>query len=377
MDSSPLGAAGPGHRATIAQAAERIAAADRVLVTCHRGPDGDSVGSMIALSSLLGAQGKEVTLYNPDAVPRRLKWMPLTKRFVRRLGKNAAFPLTIVVDCADARLLGKTFPGPAVTGELIALDHHRSSQPFGDLYVCDPAASSVGLMVARLAKHLGWSIPADAALGIYVSLVSDTGSFSYANTTPEAFHLAAELVESGVDPGSIHAKLNERATMERYALLSKALESLDLRLDGKVAFMTITHEMVKQAGAAWEDTVDLVNYSRAMDGVECGILFTPAKFGGIRVSMRSKSEIDCGQLCESLGGGGHPGAAGCVLDTDMAAAKRRIESDLARALGMEAPDEPDGETGGEPDGGPGDGPGDEIDGGPAVPAASLGNNPAD
>ena len=148
---------------TLAEAAERLATAERVMLTCHRGPDGDSIGSMVALNVLLAGQGKSVRMFNRDLVPRHLKWLPRAKRLVHRLKANEKFDVTVVVDCGDRKLLGKGFPSPEVTGPLVVLDHHASGVPFGDIYVCDPEASSVGVMVARMAKHLGWPIDRDAA----------------------------------------------------------------------------------------------------------------------------------------------------------------------------------------------------------------------
>lgn len=326
----------PGDRECdqlLVRAAERMAAAGSILLTCHRRPDGDSVGSLVALASILEQQGKQVTLYNPDLVPRRLKWMARARGFTRKLAPGARYAVTVVVDCADAALLGSSFPPPEVTGALVVLDHHGSGQRFGDIYVCDPGAASVGVLVARIARMRGWPIPADAAEGIYVSLVSDTGSFRYSNTNAEALHLAAELVDGGVDPWAVAERLFERATMQRYRLLSAALGTLEQRLDGRVVFMTVTAEMIKACGATWDDSVDLVSYTRALDGVECGVLFTPAKQGGTRVSMRSKGRyVDAGALCATLGGGGHPGAAGCVLPGGLDESRARIEQVLAGAL---------------------------------------------
>ena len=169
---------------------------ERVLVTCHRGPDGDSVGSMIALTSLLRSQGKSALLYNPDQIPRRLRWLPLARSVVRKLPKDASFDVTVAVDCAEARLLGHNFPGPEITGTLIVLDHHASGDVYGDIYVCDTSASSVGVLVARIADLLEWPLTKDAALAIYLSMASDTGTFRYANTNAEALHLAARLLDS-------------------------------------------------------------------------------------------------------------------------------------------------------------------------------------
>lgn len=316
------------------QAAARIAAADKILLTCHLGPDGDSVGSMVALAALLRAQGKQATLYNPDLVPRRLKWMPLVKTFTHRLNRASRYQVTVVVDCGDRKLLGPDFPGPEVTGELIALDHHAASNPFGDLYVCDPEAASVGVLVARIARHLGWPIDPDAGVGMWVSLISDTGSFRYSNTNAEALELAAALVAGGVDPWHVSERMSERASINKYKLLSAALATLELDLDGKVAFMTISEEMVKAAGASWEDSEGTVNYTRSIKGVDCGVLITPAKQGGIRVSMRSKGHfIDAGAVAQGFGGGGHVGAAGCTLPgNDLGAARATIRDALAAAL---------------------------------------------
>lgn len=317
------------------RAAERIASAERILLTCHRGPDGDSVGSMVALASLLREREVRATLYSPDLVPRGLKWLPHTRTFVQKLKKDARYDLTVVVDTGDPKLLGNEFPPTEVTGDLVVLDHHASGVPFGDVFVCDPSAASVGVLVARIARHLGWAISADAAQGLYVSLVSDTGSFRYSNTDGEALRLAADLVEEGgVDPWAISERTSERGTLGRYRLLAAALGTLELAGEGALAFMTITEEMVRAAKATWEDSEGMVNYARALRGVECGVLITPAKHGGIRVSLRSKGRaIDAGAVAKQLGGGGHVGAAGCTIEGDLASARARVEAALTEAIG--------------------------------------------
>ncbi len=318
----------------VERAAEILATADKVLLTCHLGPDGDALGSLVALAVLLKQRGAQVTLYNPDLVPRYLKWMPLCKSLIHRLPRGATFTATVVTDCGDAKLLGPTFPGPEVTGKLLVLDHHASGRPFGDVYLCDPDAASVGVLVARLAARLGWPLTTEAAVALYVSLVTDTGWFRYANTNAEALRLAAELVERHeVGPWAVSERLSEQSTLGRYRLLAAALSTMEPVLGGHVVFMTITEEMVKGAAAAWDDTEGMVNYARSIRGVECGVLITPAKRGGVRVSMRSKGHIiDAGEICLALGGGGHRGAAGCTLVGDLPAARTTVEAALARAL---------------------------------------------
>jgi phosphoesterase RecJ-like protein len=309
--------------------------ARRVLLTCHLGPDGDALGSMSALAGILRAQGREVTLYNPDPAPRFLRWLPHVDRLTGKLPPEP-FDVTVVVDCGDRKLLGPTFPGPEVTGPLLVLDHHAVSRPFGDVYLCDPGAASIGVLVARLARELGWQIPDDAATGVYVSIVSDTGSFRYANTNAEAFQLAASLVsERGVHPWTVAQSLGEEVPLGRYRLLSSALATIQLELGGKVATMTITEDMVRKAGARWEQSEGMVNYARALEGVEVGVLFTPARehpTTHVRVSMRSKGRVDAGAVCAPFGGGGHPGAAGCTVEGSLDDARRRVLEALAQAL---------------------------------------------
>lgn len=320
-----------GDRASLDEAVARLGAARKVLLTCHLGPDGDALGSMSALGALLRDAGRTVVLFNPDPAPRNLRFLPGLDGLVKHPG--GPHDLTIVVDCGDAQLLGPRFPGRDLTGPLVVLDHHAASRPFGDVYVCDPGAASVGVLVARLAAALGWPISPEAAQGIYVSLVSDTGSFRYANTNAEAFNLAAGLVaERGVDPWAVAQKLGEEVPLARYRLLAAALGSLELVHGGKVAVMTVTEEMVRQAGAKWEHSEGLVNYARAIEGVECGVFIAPSRDGGTRISLRTKGGVDAGAVCTPFGGGGHRGAAGCSMPTTLAEAKKTILEAVGAAL---------------------------------------------
>jgi phosphoesterase RecJ-like protein len=318
----------------LVEAADRLAAASSVLVTCHRTADGDALGSMVALAALLRERGKRTVVYVPDLVPRRFHWLPNIRSASTRLAAGERFDVTAVLDCGDAEQLARPLPEAVVTGPVIVFDHHASGRPFGDLFVADPAAASVGVLVARLARRLGWPLGRDAALGLFVSLSCDTGSFRYANADAEAFALAAELVAAGVQPYEVTEQLHERNSLARCRLLAAALAGIELHADGRIAVMTITLEMVKQSGATWDDTVGMVNYVRGIDGVECGVLLTPAKRGGTRVSLRSRGRrIDAGAVCLPFGGGGHPGAAGCTLPAELADARATILGALAAALG--------------------------------------------
>ena len=307
--------------------------ARRVLLTSHRRPDGDGTGSMCGLASLMRAVGKTAVIYSVDPIARRYRWLPLASTTVHAIAFDDRFDCTIVVDCADISLLGDTLPPPEVCGTLITLDHHASGHPFGDIAVWDPSAAAVGVLVHRIAEHFGWPITVEAAVPLYVSLISDTGGFRHANTNAEALHVGSELVRAGVVPSAVASSLEERPSPSKVRLLGSVLSTLELHCAGRVGSLSVTTEMVEGARASWEDIEGMVNWGRNVDGIQVGVLLTTAKGGGVRVSMRSRSEkIDVGKVCMALGGGGHPGAGGCHINADLAATKERVVKALELAF---------------------------------------------
>jgi phosphoesterase RecJ-like protein len=309
----------------LAVCCEHLRKAKRILLTSHRRPDGDGSGSMAALASLLRRQGKTAVIYSLDPIARRYKWLPLLDTTVHTIPFDERFDCTIVVDCADITLIGDALPPPEVRGTLITLDHHASGHPFGDVAVWDPTAAAVGVLVFRIAQAEGWEITQEAAIPIYVSLISDTGGFRHANTNAEVLHVGSEMVRAGVVPASIAGSLEERPSPGKLRLLGSVLSTLELHCAGRVGVLSVTTAMVEGARASWEDIEGMVNWARNVDGVQIGLLLTTAKGGGVRVSMRSRSErIDVGRVCMQLGGGGHPGAGGCHVDDDLPRAKDRV-----------------------------------------------------
>jgi bifunctional oligoribonuclease and PAP phosphatase NrnA len=320
------------------EACDLLARAQRILLTSHRRPDGDGTGSMAGLASLLRALGKTAVIYSVDPIARRYKWLPLASTTVHTISFDERFDCTVVVDCADVSLLGDTLPPPEVCGTLITLDHHASGHPFGDVAVWDPSAAAVGVLVFRIAQRQGWPITPEAAVPLYVSLISDTGGFRHANTNAEALHVGSELIRSGVVPSSIAAALEERPSPGKLRLLGSVLSTLELQCAGRVGVLSVTTDMVEGARASWEDIEGMVNWARNVDGVQVGVLLTTAKGGGVRVSMRSRSEkIDVGKVCMALGGGGHPGAGGCHINGDLASTKDKIVRALDSAFNRSRP----------------------------------------
>ncbi len=331
-------AAAQGTAEALFAACDVLRAAQRVLLTSHRRPDGDGTGSMAGLASLLRAQGKTAVIYSMDPIARRYRWMPLVHTTVHTIPFDDRFDCTIVVDCADMALLGDALPPPEVCGKLITLDHHASGHPFGDIAVWDPTAAAVGVLVFRIAQHEGWPITPEAAVPLYVSLISDTGGFRHANTNAEALHVGSELVKVGVVPSTIASSLEERPSRGKLRLLGAVLSTLELHCAGRVGVLLVTTEMVEGAKASWEDIEGMVNWARNADGVQVGVMLTTAKGGGVRVSMRSRSDrVDVGKVCMTLGGGGHPGAGGCHILGELADTKEKVVRALDVAFNRSRP----------------------------------------
>jgi phosphoesterase RecJ-like protein len=292
---------------------------------------------MAGLASLLRAQGKDATIYSVDPIARRYRWLPMIASVTHTVAFDERYDCTVVVDCADVSLLGDALPPPEVCGTLITLDHHASGRPFGDIAVWDPSAAAVGVLVHRIAEHEQWPVTAEAAIPLYVSLISDTGGFRHANTNAEALSVGAELIRAGVVPATIAASLEERPSPGKLRLLGAVLSTLELHCAGRAGVLTVTTDMVDGARASWEDIEGMVNWARNVEGVQVGVLLTTAKGGGVRVSMRSRSErIDVGRVCMGLGGGGHPGAGGCHLNDDLPTTKDKVVRALDAAFNKPA-----------------------------------------
>ena len=226
-------------------------------------------------------------------------------------------------------------PRSEVTGETVVIDHHAHGAPFGDIQLIDGAASALESWFGGLRKRQGGRSPKRQQTGIYVALIADTGSFRYANTNAEAFEVGGELVGAGlVNPSEVSERLSTLYTGPKLRLISKALAEVQRELGGRVALVCITPKLLSSAGASWDDTEGLIHYVRNLRGALCGVFISPARGGGIRVSMRARPDgIDVGAVCAALGGGGHRGAAGATLAETLEDAKVKVLATIEAHLG--------------------------------------------
>ncbi len=300
---------------SLTQATKLITAGQRFLIAAHSRLDGDALGSMLVSAHGLRRLGKEVQLYNPDPVPRRLLWLPGAQEVRRKLGGGQRFDATLIHDCGARHLLGEHFPDSKVTGPLLVLDHHEIVSDLGDVVLRDQSAGSAGVIAMRLLGALGMAeaeLPLDLATALFVSLVEDTGWFRYPNTNPEVFRLAQAAIAAGVKTWEVALLLDEQLSEASLRLLALVLPTLERHCGGKLALLTLTDQMLRDAQATMDDVLKLVNYARALRGVQIGGQITVSD-DRMYVSLRGKGEVHVGELAARFGGGGHRNAAGCTI----------------------------------------------------------------
>lgn len=312
----------------------------RFALLLHVRPDGDSVGSSLALGLGLKKLGKEVFLLRADEIPESLRFLlqetgedflPLEE------ARGRFFDVAVCLDCSDPRRVG---PAEEILGRsrtVVNIDHHLSNVRFGDVSWVEPRASAAGEMVFRLLRELGVQIDYPIALAIYTSLVTDTGSFRHENTSPEAHLLAGELIGLGVQPEEVARRIWEEKPLSSFRLLCRALEKMEVLEGGQVVLILLSRGDYEEAGARSWESEGVVNYGRMVRGVKAALLLSEEEGGEIRVSIRTRAPLDASRLAARLGGGGHARAAGCTLSGSLSGVRARVLDAVREALGAEDP----------------------------------------
>jgi bifunctional oligoribonuclease and PAP phosphatase NrnA len=313
--------------ARIAAILKVIAEGERFLVCSHAGPDGDAVGSMLAMGMLLEKMGKRVHLVSADRVPVVHRWLPGADRVEKALRVHGPYDAVILLECDGVertRLQGleKFFQ--------VNIDHHASGVEFADVNWIDHEAACVGEMVYRLFKAAGVALNPEAANCIYTTVLTDTGGFIYGGTRASTFELARELTLAGADPIRVAQQVYFSTPISRLLLLGAALRNL--HREGRIAWLWITREDMIRSCAAEEDCEGIVNYALSIAEVEVACFLRELEKPRVRVSLRSKGRVNVAAIAERLGGGGHENAAGCTLDGPLVRAKEQIVAELKAAV---------------------------------------------
>ena len=319
--------------------ASLLSSGRRFLLTGHRNPDGDSLGSALALAQALAARGKETAVVMRDRWSTSYDGMPgvagVTVSDSLPPDWPAAWDAAIVMECPEAERPG--FPG-LLAGTTVNIDHHPGNTRWATKNLVVLPAAAVGEIVADLLDRLEWPMTPEIATNLWVSLVSDTGSFRYGNTTPRALALGARLVTEGVRPDVVNEFLFEAKPLSTVKLESLVLGTLELHDEGRVALVSLPKRFLAESGADAAAGEGLVNRARGIEGVKAAVLVRESDEPGVfRCSLRSKGSVDVRSVATARSGGGHRNAAGCRVSGTWESAKADIVRALAVAVSQEAP----------------------------------------
>ncbi|HLY86919.1 MAG TPA: bifunctional oligoribonuclease/PAP phosphatase NrnA [Gaiellaceae bacterium] len=311
----------------IADALERH---DRFLVVTHENPDGDALGSLLAITLALRQLGKDAVMYLPGKtpLPREYAFMPLGD-LVREAPADAAERVLLAVDCAKEDRIGD--PDALTRTPLVLdIDHHHDNTRFGNLNLIVPDASSTGEVLRDVFAELGVELTPELAEPLYIALVTDTGRFQYANTTPKSLRLAADLVEAGADVHAVFQQVYESLEFAKLKLLARALDRAEVLEGGRIVVSHLVRNDFVEAGAAEPYSEGIIDYLRSVEGAELAVLIreqlseSPHAYKG---SLRSSiDELDVSVIARTFGGGGHRQAAGFSSSDSLAEIVERIRA---------------------------------------------------
>ncbi len=306
---------------------------DNIVIAAHGSPDGDAIGATGAMACILKALGKRFALYNATGVPEYLEWVPLPGRIHTSPATLPFCPgLIIALDCGNVWRLGKELNTVFANYPSICIDHHLSNSCFASLgNWVDPAMAATGQMVAVIADRAGIPLTGDLARCVYLSLVSDTGSFTHGNTSAAVFQLAARLVAGGLDAASVREKLDNQWSLAKIRLWGNLLQKLSIECSGSVALCPVTLEEIASFGAVREDLEGFAEQMRRIRGVRVAVLVRQDPGNRCKLSMRSSGNDDVRAVAAMFGGGGHLNAAGATIaSTDMQSVIRQTLEAVTR-----------------------------------------------
>ena len=302
----------PTTQTTAAPEIERIVEAIRAhrtfVLSSHARPDGDAIGSELAMAYALRALGKDVRVVNRDPAPPPLMVFAGVPEIEIAPEVSGAFDAAIVMECGD---LARTGVSGLDRGFVINIDHHPGNTGYGQINWFDASAAACGEMVFDVVRALGVPLTPEIATHIYVAILTDTGSFHFSSISPRTFDICRILLEAGVDPVRVARSVFDSSTMARLRLFGALLSGMQIDQTGRIAMLSLDHEMARAAGGTYEDTDGLINEPLTVKEIQAVVFFKHVEGDEYRVSLRSKGAIDVNAVAKAFGGGGHKNASGC------------------------------------------------------------------
>jgi phosphoesterase RecJ-like protein len=316
----------------IAKIVEAVRSRQRFVLSSHSRPDGDSIGSQLAMAYALRDLGKHVELVNLDAAPPQLMGFPGVPDIRIAPAVDGDFDASIVMECSD---LARTGVAGLDRAFVINIDHHPGNKEYGQINWFDATAAACAEMVFEVIRALGVPLSREIATHIYLAILTDTGSFHYSSISPRTFDICRQLLEAGVEPVRVSRQVFDSNSMGRLKLLASVLGGMTFDDSNRIGILFLDHAMARAAGGTYDDTEGLINQPLTVKEVQAVVFFKQSEDDNYRVSMRSKGEVDIGAVAKEFGGGGHKNASGCSASGPIEALKTTFTEKIRRAIELQ------------------------------------------
>jgi phosphoesterase RecJ-like protein len=315
----------------IGRVAAAIAARRRFVISSHARPDGDAIGSQLAMAYALRALGKQVRIVNADPASPPLMAFPGVADIEIATAVDGEYDAALIMECGD---LARTGVEGLDRSFVVNIDHHPGNTGYGQINWFDSSAAACGEMVYDLVGALGVPLSCEIATHVYLAILTDTGSFHYSSISPRTFEICRATLEAGVDPVLVARHVYDSNSMGRLRLFGAVLNAMQLDASGRIAILYLDDAMARAAGGTYEDTEGLINLPLTVKEIQAVVFFKHLEGDQYRVSMRSKHDIDVSAVAKAFGGGGHKNAAGCPAAGPIDGLQKLFVERIEAAIGI-------------------------------------------
>ena len=326
----------------IKQIVNLIDKSKRILITSHKDPDGDSIGSQLALAELLKRKNKQFKIMNQGQMPIKYHFLDQDSEIITRPPKKFfKADLVIILECNNLDRIGWVKDVIYPEAKIITIDHHSEENYCGTINYSDPLASAVGEMIYDIFEYLNYPLDAKTATRLYSAILTDTGRFRFINTTPRCLEVCANLIRSGANPKFITDRIYFEHHKSYMQILGYLLTHMEFFEDNRICCLTLKQSTMKKYGIASAETEGLVNYALYVKGVIVGFILSELGQSRVHVGLRSQGQFNVSRLAKSFGGGGHKNASGCTIPGNLQEVKKllikKIKMEFGRELGRSTP----------------------------------------